>query len=150
VWWLALIFAAGLGVAPLAVSLITDIGVETGLRLAAGFAGFGLLANAAVVLFTRSTVFGKVVVMTVVGALVTGVFLLTASAYLLGRKHGIEHASQPGNPGLPTPGQPGQPGPPNPGNPGNPGPGPGNPPPLRPGLLTATDAAYYDGVYRFS
>src|SRR5262249_35900562 len=80
VWWLALIFAAGLGVAPLAVSWITDIGVETGLRLAAGFAGFGLLANAAVVLFTRSSVFGKGVVVTVVGGLGTGGLLLPASA----------------------------------------------------------------------
>src|SRR5262249_14007782 len=64
--------------------------------------------------------------------------------YLLGRKHGIEHVNQSGNPGPPAPGTPGSP------NPSNPGPGPGNPPPPRPGLLTATDAAYFDGVYRFS
>ena len=89
-------------------------------------------------------VYGKVSVMGVIGVAGTGVFLLAATAYLLGRRHEASRPRPPEPPGTPAPGNPGPP------PPGVPGPGPGNPaPPLRPYLPTAVDVAYRDGVYRF-
>jgi len=134
---LALIFALGLAVGPLVLSQTTDLGLNAGLMIAAGFAGIGLLANAAVVLLTHWSVPGKVAVMATVGVLVTGVFLFATTAYFAGRKHESEQAK----PEPPAPIQP----PPKP-----PTPQP-DPTPLasRPGLPTAVDAAYREGMFQF-
>ena len=59
----AIIFALGLAIAPVVMSQTTELGLETGLLLGAGFAGFGLLANVAVVLFTCMSVISKMAVM---------------------------------------------------------------------------------------
>ncbi|MCE9565211.1 MAG: hypothetical protein K8U57_24530 [Planctomycetes bacterium] len=134
--WLALIFALGLAVGPLVMTQTTDFGLSTGLMIAAGFAGVGLLANSAVVLLTRWSVAGKVAMMATIGAAVTGVFLFATTAYVAGRKH---EAEQP-KPEPPTPIQP------------QPKPQPPDPtPPVvsRPGLPTAVDAAYREGVFQF-
>ena len=134
---LALIFALGLAVGPLMLSNTTELGFPTGLMIAAGFAGVGLLANAAVVLLTRMSVPAKVGVMATVGVLVTGVFLFAATAYLAGRKH---EADQFKPEPTPLPPEPVVPKPPEP-----------TTPPVVPAnrLLTAQDTAYRDGVYSF-
>jgi WD40 repeat protein len=133
----AFVLALGLATGPLVLSDATDLGLEIGLLLAAIFAGVGLLANAGLVLFTRLSVPGKVALMSVVGVLVTGVFLFGATAYLAGRKH---EAEQP----KPEPQPPPQPPP----KPPEPPPEPMPPEmPRRP--PTASDKAYSDGVYRF-
>lgn len=138
--WLALIFSLGLAVGPIVLSQTTDLGIETGLMIGGGFAGAGLLVNAVIVLFSRMGVFGKVFTMTTVGALVTGIFLFAATAYLAGRKHEAEQANQGGTPGTAAPVAPGTE-PPKPGDP--------PPPDPRRGLPTTVDLAYRDGFYRF-
>lgn len=137
--WLALIFSLGLAVGPVVMSSSTALGLETGLLIGAGFAAAGLLVNGAVVLLTRLSVIGKVAVMTTVGVVATGVFLLAATAYLAGRKEAEQ--TNPGgnnNTGGGT-------------NPGTPGTTPPVEPPPDPrrGLPTAVDLAHRDGFYRF-
>jgi WD domain, G-beta repeat len=130
----ALVFALGLATGPVVLSQTADLGLATGLWLGAAFAGAGLLANAAVVRFARLPVPGKVAVMAGIGVLVTGVFLLGATAYLAGRRHEAEQ---------PKP----EPPPPKPPEPKPPEPKPPDPP--RHHLPTPVDAAYAEGVYRF-
>ena len=139
--WIALIFALGLSIGPIVMSQTTDLSLETGLWLGAGFALVGLIANAMFVLFTRMSVVGKIAVMTLIAAAITGVFLIVATAYLAG-KHEVPTPS----PVEPQPPPPPAPKPPEP-NP-VPGPGPSVDPPRR-NLPTAIDAAYQDGMYRF-
>ena len=117
--WAALIFALGLAGGPLVLSQTANLGLEFGLKVGAGFALVGLLANAAVALFSRWSVPGQLVAMACVCVLVTGAFLFGATAYLLGRQQAIEEAK-------PEP----QPPPPNPGSPNpTPTPTPSDPPP---------------------
>jgi hypothetical protein len=131
--WVALIFAAGLAVGPVVLSQTTELGLNTGLLIGAGFAGVGLVANAAVVLLTRLPVPGKVALMAVVGVLATGVFLFAATAYLAGRKEAEEEKPEPPPPPQPKPAEP-----------------PPDPEIVRRrGLPTAIDRAYADGMYRF-
>ncbi|MBA4189013.1 MAG: hypothetical protein C0467_13530 [Planctomycetaceae bacterium] len=134
--WLALIFALGLAVGPLVLSQTTELGLGTGVMIAAGFAGVGLLANVAVVLFTRMSVPAKVALMATVGVLVTGVFLFAATAYLAGRKHEADQAKPEPVPQPPPPVLK---------------PTPPEPQPVVPTnrLLTASDTAYRDGVFSF-
>ena len=143
--WLALIFALGLAVGPVVMSQTTELGLETGLLIGAGFAGVGLLANAMVVLFTRMSVFGKVFTMTVIGGAMTGVFLFGATAYLAGKREAEQPKPDPPPPPpvTPMPPLPIVP-PPKPPDPKTP-----NPDPPRRGLATAADAAYRDGFFRF-
>jgi hypothetical protein len=131
----AVVLALGLAVGPLVLSQTADLGLKTGLLLAAAFAGLGLLANIAVVLFARISVAGKVVSMALIGGLVTGVFLFGATAYLAGRKHESEQPKPEPEPPQPPPKTP------------EPPPQPPERPPSRP--PTAVDKAYSDGVYRF-
>ncbi len=134
---LALIFALGLAVGPLVLSQTTEFELNTGIMIAAGFAGVGLLANAAVVLLTRMSVPAKVAVMATIGVVVTGVFLFAATAFLAGRKHEAEQVKQEPVPQpLPPPPKPPTPEP-------TPQPVPSN------RLLTAIDTAYRDGLYQF-
>jgi len=132
----AAVFAVGLAVGPVVLSQAADLGLATGLWLGAAFAGAGLVANAAVALFARLSVPGKVGVMDGVGALVTGVFLFGATAYLAGRRHEAARA-KPDPP--PTQPQPAEPKPPE----------PKPPDPPRHHLPGPVDAAYSEGVYRF-
>jgi hypothetical protein len=133
---LALIFALGLAVGPVVMAQTTQLDLKTGLLVGAGFAAAGLLANAAVVLLARMPVYGKVAVMAGVGVVGTGVFLLAATAYLLGRRHEAAQAPPPEPPpAIPAPPPPPPPTPP--------------PDPPRPYLPTPVDVAYRDGVYRF-
>jgi len=133
---LAVIFALGLAVGPLVMSQTTELDFSTGLMIATGFAGVGLLANAAVVLLTRLSVPAKVAVMASIGVLVTGVFLFAATAYLAGRKHEADQVKP-----EPLPQPPPQPVPKD-------TPEPPPPVPLN-RLLTAQDTAYRDGVFSF-
>jgi hypothetical protein len=139
--WIALIFALGVSIGPIVMSQTTDLSLETGLWLGAGFAVVGLVANAVVVSFTRMSVVGKFAVMTLIAAAITGVFLFVATAYLAGK-----HEAPTPNPVEPQPPTPPAPKPPEP----NPvlGAGPGVDPPRR-NLPTAIDAAYQDGMFRF-
>src|SRR5439155_20417840 len=114
-------FALGLAGGPLVLSQTAELGLEFGFQVGAGFALVGLLANAAVVLFSRWSVPGQVIVMTGICVLVTGVFLFGATAYLAGRQKAVEQVK-------PDPAPP--PTVPPPGPPPNP---PPNPPPPDPG-----------------
>jgi hypothetical protein len=124
-WWMlwaALIFALGLAGGPLVLSQTADLGLEFGLKVGAGFALVGLIANAAVALFSRWSAPSQLAAMAVVCALVTGVFLFGATAYLAGRQKAIEETrpAPPPDPGGANP-NPGQPNPnPNPGPQGAP------------------------------
>jgi hypothetical protein len=107
-WWMlwpAVVLALGLAAGPLVLSESADLGTEFGLQVGAGFALAGLLANAAVVLFSRLSAPGQLATMAGVGALVTGVFLFGAAAYLAGRQRGAEEArqEQPPPPAPPAP-----------------------------------------------
>jgi hypothetical protein len=134
---IALIFALGLAIGPMMMSQTTEVDDKTGYKIAGGFAGMGLLANIAVVLFTRISIPGKVTVMATIAGAITGVFLLTTIAYIAGRNRGVEQ------PRLPEPG-PSIP-PPKP-----PDPVPETPPtPPRKMLPTAVDAARKEGVFQF-
>lgn len=125
-WWMlwaALVFALGLAVGPLALARTTALSWELALKVGAGFAAVGLLANAATVLFSRRSVPGQLVTMATAGAVVTGVFLFGATAYLAGVRTGAERTrAKPdeGPPPAPVPGpnEPGAPGPPPPPDPG--------------------------------
>jgi hypothetical protein len=92
------------------LSQTADLGLEFGLQVGAGFALLGLVANAAVVLFSRWSVPGQLVVMAGVCVLVTGVFLFGATAYLAGqlagRQKAIEEAKSDPPPVMPPPPQP--------------------------------------------
>jgi hypothetical protein len=134
----AVVLAAGLAVGPVVLARTADLGVGTGLLLAAGFAAVGLVANAAVVFLTGLSSPAKVGAMAGVGGLVTGAFLLAAAAYLVGRRDGLDQAA------LQTPDPPAAVVPP------VAPPVPKPPDPVRAGLPTAVDAAYADGVYRFA
>ncbi len=136
---IALIFALGLAVGPVALAVIAELGLRNGLLVGAGLAAIGLMINAAVVLFTRMAVPGKVAVMATVSGLVTGVFLLTATAYLAGRKHEAELAKPEQVPPAPVPETPAPP---------QPTPDPERE--RRRGLPTAWDMAYEHGLYRFA
>ncbi|MBM3983491.1 MAG: WD40 repeat domain-containing protein [Planctomycetes bacterium] len=115
-WWMlwaALIFGLGLAVGPLALTRITELNRDLALHVGAVFAGLGLLANVAVVLFSRRAVPGQLVTMACAGAVGTGVFLFGATAYLLGIKTGTDaarasveqpQAQTPVPPDHPTPG----------------------------------------------
>ncbi len=116
--WLAVIFALGLASGPLVLSQTANVGLEFGLMVGGVFAIVGLLANAAVVLFSRWSVFGQVAVMGVLCVLVSGVFFFGATAYLAGRQKAIEQAQTPPpvveppttpNPPAPLPPEPGPP-----------------------------------------
>jgi hypothetical protein len=126
-WWMlwaALIFALGLAGGPLVLSQTANLGLEFGLQVGAGFALLGLFANIAVVVFSRWSVPGQIVVMAGVCLLVTGVFLFGATAYLAGRQKAVEEAKPDPPPVIPPPVAPGvhTPGSPN----------PPDPPPVRP------------------
>lgn len=94
-WWMlwpALIFALGLAGGPLVLSQTANLGLEFGLKVGAGFALLGLVANAAVVLLSRWPVPGQLAVMAGVCVPVTGVFLFGATAFLAGRQQAAEEA----------------------------------------------------------
>jgi hypothetical protein len=94
-WWMlwpALIFALGLASGPLVLSQTAGLGLEFGLEVGAGFALAGLVANAAVALFSRRSVLVQMLTMAGLCLLVTGVFLFGASAYLAGRQKAAEEA----------------------------------------------------------
>jgi hypothetical protein len=136
VYWFALALALGLASGPLVLSQTTRLGLAAGLKIAGGFVGAGLLANAAIVLFTRLSAPGKVALMALVSVVVTGIFLFAATAYLAGRKDELDELkSDPGQQPPPRPQDGSQP-------------GMGDPPPaMRP--PSAIDVAYRDGVFRY-
>ncbi len=129
-WWMlwaALIFALGLAVGPLALSQTAALSLDVALKVGAGFAAVGFLANAATVLFSRRSVPGQLVMMASAGALVTVVFLFGATAYMVGLQTGAERErakaeekppGEPNPPPAPVPPGPGVPGLPQPPDPG--------------------------------
>ncbi len=127
----AAVLALGLAAGPIVLSQTAPLGLDIGLLIGAGLAWAGLSANLAVVLFARVTIPGKVVLMALVGAVLTGAFFVGASIFLANRRHEPE----PPKPEPPPQSPPQMPGP-------MPGPMPSRPP-------TAIDKAYTDGVYRF-
>jgi hypothetical protein len=135
---LAVIFAIGLAAGPLVMGETTELGTSVGVPIAVGFAAFGLLANAVVVLLLRASVPVKVAAMAAVAALGTGVFVAAVSAYVAGRKDEAEQAKAAEPAPLPPP-------------PPQPKVVPQEPPPVAPvnRLLTAQDTALRDGVFTF-
>jgi hypothetical protein len=131
----ALVLSLGAAAGPLGLSQTADLGLDFGLVLGAAFALVALIANAAVVLFARWSVPAQLAVMTVLCALVTGVFFFGATAYLAGRKR-AEQVVTPPDPGPNTGARDTNPTPP-PG-PADPDPGPRRPP-------THADKAYASG-----
>jgi hypothetical protein len=129
---LALLFALGLAIGPIALSRATALSQGTSVTAALVFGLAGLAANAAIVLATRLPVAGKVAAMTGLGVAVSVFLLFGTLAYLAGRKDAAtESRSGPGSEDAA-----------------------GKPP--EPKLAstdnsatTAIDAAYRDGVYRF-
>jgi hypothetical protein len=125
-WWMlapALVFALGLASGPLVLSQTAQLGLAFGLQAGAGFALAGLLANAAVVLFSRRSALVQVLTMAGVCLLVTAVFIFGATAYLAGRQRAAEEKKeQQEAPGAQAPGSPA----PSPGP--QPPPGPERPP----------------------
>ena len=94
-WWLlwaALIFALGLASVPIVLAPVAGLGSEFGLRGSTGFALLGLVANVAVVLFSRGSVPRQLAVMAGLCAVVTGLSLFGAVAYIAGRHRGAEEA----------------------------------------------------------
>ncbi len=139
---LALLLALGLGIGPFVTARAYGLPPDTAWVVAAGFAGLSLTGNLAVVLLSRRAVVAQVVMMSGIGIVVTGVFLLAASAYQYGRRQGEQaaRAEFPAEPeSRPTPWP--EPAPPRPDQPA-----PGT---VRGGPPTAIDLAYREGAYRF-
>jgi len=139
---LALLSALGLGIGPLVTARAYGLPPDTGWAVAAGLAGLSLVGNVAVVLLSRRAVVAQVAMMTGIGIVVTGVFLLTATAYQYGRRQGEQAAraevlAEPESRPTPRPE-------PDPARPDRAAPGT-----VRGGPPTALDVAYRDGAYRF-
>lgn len=96
-WWVLLcaaVFASGLGIGPLVLAHTAGLGEEVALAAAGGFALAGLVANVAIVLFSRRSVPAQVLTMAVACTAVAGVFFFGATAYLAGRQKGTEEVVQ--------------------------------------------------------
>jgi hypothetical protein len=92
-WWLlaaALLLALGLAGGSLILSHTAELRPEFGARAGLGFALASLLANAAVIVFSRWSVLGQFAAMTAVCVLMTGLFLFGAVAYLAGHQRASE------------------------------------------------------------
>ncbi len=95
-WWLlwaALVLALGLVGGPLALARGAGLGLEVGLEVGAGFALVGFLLNATIALVSRRSVPGQLVLMAGACALVTGLFLFGAAAFLAGRNRATAEAA---------------------------------------------------------
>jgi hypothetical protein len=106
------VLALGTAAGPLVLTQTANVGFEWGLAVGGAFASVALLANAAVVLFSRLPVLGQVLLMAASCVLVTGVFFFGATAYLAGRQKAIEEAQNPEPPAPQPAPQPPEPAPP--------------------------------------
>ncbi|HSQ56734.1 MAG TPA: hypothetical protein VLM40_13415 [Gemmata sp.] len=128
--WLLLlagIFALGFGIIPLVTARIIEAGWSRGLLPAVTFAAAAFAANVAIALFTRLPISGKVAAMVLVGVGLSGLSILTAAAYLAGRRDAPPAQLQDSE-SLPQPEQQA---------------------PTRAYLPNAVDIAYRDGAFRF-
>jgi hypothetical protein len=105
-WWLVgvgVVLALGLAVGPVAFAGATGLELWIGLLLGGVFAALTTVMNIGVALFTRISVGGKVALMAGVGVAVLAVFLVGATAYLVGRPHHPEPTPPPVKPLPPEP-----------------------------------------------